>query len=179
MTTDAGDTKKSLHARLAGREKRVYSGAEGMRLLFARLGGGPQSRLVALWKNWDRIMGEDIASIGYPLGHKDRALTIGADDSMAMQELSLMAEDILERANEAMGEGYFDKVTVTLMQGKNALAREDEAPEVPGPAAGAPRSGLAPQPIGALKGRLDPDSPITRCYEAFVAAAEQERKGGK
>ena len=176
MTADSGDgNKKSLHARLAGREKRVYSGAEGMRMLFARLGGGPQSRLVALWKDWDRIMGEDIASIGYPLGHKDRALTIGADDSMAMQELSLMAEDILERANEAMGEGYFDRVTVTLMQGKNALAREDDPPEVPDPSA-PDRHVLAPQPIGALKGRLDPDSPITRCYETFVAAAEKEGK---
>ena len=124
-------------SRLAGREKRVCSGAEIWRLLLERLGGQEQGKLVSLWKNWDQIMGEEVTALGRPLGHKkhagcsagdgakdwakDRTLNIGADDSMALQELSLRSPEILERANAALGSEFFTEVKVSLLQGKSGL----------------------------------------------------------
>jgi len=124
-------------ARLAAREKRVCSGAEAWQLLLCRLGGQEQGRLISLWKNWDQIMGGEIAALCRPLGHKEhtggqaedqagyRVLHIGADDSMALQELSLRGPEILERANAALsskndGE-FFTEVKVSLLQGKQGL----------------------------------------------------------
>jgi len=169
----SGDKGKSIQARLAEREKRVCSSAEGLRLLLHRLGGQEQGRLVSLWKNWDRIMGEDIAALGRPLGHKDQTLNIGADNSMALQELSLRAPEILERANGAMGSEFFTDVNVLLLQGKTGLAHHSTAaarstaPVVPAPPA------FEGPPIGGLMGKLSPDSPITRCYETFVMLAKK------
>lgn len=171
---------KSIMGRLAGRERRVCPGAEGLRLLLERLGGQEQGRLVSLWKNWDQIMGIDVAALGRPLGHKDEVLHIGAENSMALQELSLLAPEILERANAALGSASsepFTEVRVSLLQGQTGLGLErtpavhesrHEAGQEVGPGARyAPTIDEGP-PIGGLMGKLSPDSPITRCYEAFV-----------
>ena len=123
------DNAKSVMARLAGREKCVRSSAEGWRLLLHRLGGEEQGKLVSLWKNWDHIMGEEVAALGRPLGHKEhagchtryRALNIGADNSMALQELFLRGPEILARANAALGSEFFAEVKVSLLQGQAGL----------------------------------------------------------
>jgi len=120
-----GDKSKSIPPRLTEREKRVCSAAEGLYLLLQRLGGQKQSELISLWKNWDRFMGEDVAALGRPLGRKEQALHIGADNSMALQELSLRAPEILERANAAMGSEFFTEVTVSLLQGRTGLYRKN------------------------------------------------------
>lgn len=167
----ADDTGKSLQARLAGREKRVRSGAEGLRLLLYRLGGQEQGKLVGLWKDWDRIMGEDLAALCRPLGHKDRVLNLGADDSMALQEISLQGPEILERANLHMGSEYFTEIRVQLRQGGTDLsAASGRVVKTPTLAERAPFDG---PPIGAHLGKLSPDSPITRCYETIVALARK------
>ena len=174
---ESGSSAKNVMARLAGREKRMRSGAEGWRLLLYRLGGQEQGKLVHLWKNWDYIMGEEIAALGRPCGHKEhagdraghRALHIGADDSMALQELSLRGPEILERANTAMGSEFFTEVKTFLLQGKTGLVRES-APVAP---LQPDRQVFEGPPIGGLIGKLSPDSPITRCYETFVALAKK------
>jgi len=115
----------SVIARLAEREERVCSSAEGWRLLLCRLGGQEQEKLLSLWKNWDHIMGEEVAALGRPLGHKEhtgyRTLNIGADNSMALQELSLRSPEILERANAALDSEFFTEVKVSLLQGQSGL----------------------------------------------------------
>ena len=167
----------SLRARLAEREKRVRSSSEGMQTLFERLGGQDQGKLTALWKSWEQVMGEELACLGYPLGHKERVLTIGADDSMALQELSLQAAEILDRANAFMGSEYFENVRVLLMQGKEALAgsksSEKNTPLLELQPADDPFNEITS--LGAHIGKLDPDSPITRCYETFVALYRKKR----
>lgn len=166
-----GKERRSIRARLAGREQRLRTSAEGLARLFASLGNNEAGDLVGLWRRWPEIMGEDIAALGAPLGHAEHILQIGADDSMALQELSLQAEEIRERANAFLGNDWFTGVKVLLMQGRKDLAapRPDPAP------APAPRQEAAEPPpqLGRLLGRLDPDSPITRCYEAFVALSQK------
>jgi len=167
------DNAKSVMARLAEREKRVRSGAEVWRLLLYRLGGQEQGKLVSLWKNWDYIMGEEVAALGRPCGHKEyagnRTLHIGADDSMALQELSLRGPEILERANAALGSEFFTEVKVSLLQGQTGLARESTPVAHLSPA----RPAFEGPPIGGLIGKLSPDSPITRCYETLVKLAKK------
>lgn len=140
-----------------------------MRLLLERLGGPEASRRNALWKDWSAIVGEDVAALGCPLGQKDGVLLIGAEDSMALQELSLLSGEILERANAFMHGEPFTEVRVQLMQGQRDLA----APRPEPPPAQAPAEPPLPR-LGGLLGRLDPDSPVTRCYKAFVALSQKQ-----
>ena len=111
-------------------------------------------------------MGDDLAALAFPLGHKDDILLIGAEDTMAMQELFLQSPEILERANAFMDSEFFLHVKVSLMQGQRDLSRQRPR---------RPHSPLAPVPppkparLGALLGKLNPDSPVTRCYQAYLA----------
>jgi hypothetical protein len=91
---------------------------------------------------------------------------------MALQELLLQTPEILERANSAVGSEFFTGVKIFLRQGQPGLAQENAlavcanapvAPVFEGP------------PIGGLLGKLSPDSPITRCYEFFVALSAKYR----
>ena len=166
--SDERDPRKSVFARLAKREKRARPAADALLALFDRLGGKERATLNRLWTDWETIMGAGIASLSHPLGHSDDALLVGADDAMAMQELSLLSQEILERANEHMGEPFFTRVTVRLMQGRPDLARPRRAPAPP----------LSPPPytprrVGRHLGSFDPASPVTQCYEAHVKAGEQ------
>lgn len=175
MDDSGKDSGKSVYRRLAGREKSLRTGAEGLCLLIRRLGGPQQSKLIRLWKGWDAVMGEDLAALCRPLGHKERVLSLGAEESMALQELSLRGPEILELANEFMGEEYFDAVRVELLQGDAGLAATpcavETAPVGPPP----PPPLHNPPDIGGLIGKLSPDSPVTRCYETMVALARKQK----
>lgn len=167
--TDRPQPKKSSAAPSPKREWRVRSTGEALLKLFEHMGGRHQPRLVQLWRHWDMVLGEYLASLGRPLGHKEGTLLIGAEDTMAMQELSMQSVEILERVNAFMAEGFFEKIKVELMQQRQDLAR---------PKAAAPTSAWADTPhteplypaapIGAHLGSMKPDSPVARCYEAWV-----------
>ena len=83
-----------------------------------------------------------------------------------MQEVSLQSPDILERVNAFMDRPFFHKIRVQLMQGQRSLAevrpRRPARTVVSEPPPRPPR-------LGALKGKLDPNSPVARCYEAYLA----------
>ncbi|MDL2266511.1 DUF721 domain-containing protein [Desulfovibrio sp. OttesenSCG-928-G15] len=163
----------SVFSRLARRERRMRSSGEALALVYERLGGQDQAMLVALWNAWPSVMGEFLSSLGQPRGHKDATLIIGAYDSIAMQELTMLSEEILERANEFLKTTFFTAVHTTLMQGEKSLSRDKARAPRTGQNAEPSAHSAAPLPfdaprIGALMGRLSPDSPITRCYEAHV-----------
>ncbi|MDL2316165.1 DUF721 domain-containing protein [Desulfovibrio sp. OttesenSCG-928-A18] len=153
------------------RSRRMKAAGEAAGALLLSLGGKQQRHLAALWDNWNLILGEELDGLGLPLGHKDGTLYIGADDSMALQELSMYSMEILERANAFMDSHFFNNVKVELMQGRRNLA----APRLigfQGPALPA----LPPRPdkLGALRDKLDKNSPVAQCYEAYLALFEQE-----
>lgn len=120
--------------------------------------------LTQLWKNWEVVMGPDIAALAHPLGHRKDILLVGGEDSCAMQELSYAVPEMLERVNAFMDEDYFHKVELHLLLGKESLRRVDitPVPVIPPP----PR----PPRLGALK--LPPDSPVAACYAAYVRCFE-------
>jgi hypothetical protein len=104
------------------REGKVSHVSEALEALFVRLGRPRQGRLNMLWRRWDELLGEELASLGRPLGQKDGALRIGAGDAMALQELALRAEEILEKVNAFMQEDVFREVDAHLTQGRTDLS---------------------------------------------------------
>lgn len=162
----------TVFSRLARRERRMRSSGEALALMVEKLGGQDQAMLVRLWNAWPDVMGEFLTSLGQPRGHKGSTLIIGAHDSIAMQELTMLSEEILERANAFLETPFFESIHVALMQGEQSLSRSDIQSQAP-KASQQPKRPAPPLPyeaprIGALMGRLSPDSPITRCYEAYV-----------
>ena len=153
------------HRKKENRVQRLVSARDAAALFLQNRGKDDQLLLSAFWDNWPMIAGEELASLAQPLGHKDKILLLGADDNMAMQELSLQAPELLERANAFMDRLFFERVKVVLLQGKRPLSvkrpRRSTEPET---------SLLPPRPprLGALLGKLDPASPVARCSEAYV-----------
>ena len=156
----------SKNSRFSRRERRLQAAGEAVSAFLDSYGGKERRHLTALWRNWSIVMGDAMAALAFPLGHKDHILIIGADDSMALQELSLQSVEILERANAFMDSEFFRQVKVVLMQGQQDLARP--RPRRPDAPLGFSPP-LKPPRLGSLLGRLDPQSPVTRSYEAYVA----------
>jgi hypothetical protein len=126
----------------------------------AQLGGKERRHLCALWNNWDLVL-VPLAPLALPLGQEKGALLLGAEDSMALQELVLQGPEILERVNAFMDGPFFLKVRVILAQGRRPLNRRPPPRPLP------PPSAARPPRLGGLS--LPPDSPVGRCYAAYVA----------
>lgn len=120
-------------------------------------------RLVHLWRSWEDIFGPDLAALARPMGHRKRTLLIGAEDHLALQELTYYAPQLLEAVNEFLGEEFFDKVHVDLIMGKAPL--DTHGAHSPWGVRYAPPE---PENLGALKGKLPSEHPVARCYEAYV-----------
>ena len=150
------------------RVRRTISVREAVERLLSRY--PRKTRLARLWWNWSMVMGPELAPLAWPLGEHKGVLLIGGEDAMVMQELVMMRDEILERANAFMDERFFTDVHVRLSLGKRPL------------------DGLTPPPVreralkvlprldgSALQG-VESDSPAARCYAAFLELA---RSGGK
>lgn len=149
-------------------ERRECSTAfpEAFDMLMSALGAGNQGKLLQLWQQWETVLGPELAGLAFPLGHKNTILLLGAEDSMAMQEITLQSQDIVAQANEFMGEESFTGVRTTLLQGERHLAQER------------PRTQLAPfdkhqlppppEKLGSLVSTMDSSSPVGRCYMAYL-----------
>ena len=144
------------------------------RAVLDRLGSGQSSHLVQLWQNWSMVMGADIASLAIPLGSRNAVLLVGGEDNMAMQELSYMIPEMLERANAFMDKAHFERVELHLLLGKTALderIRQADVITVLPPRPLPPR----PKTLGGLKGLLNPDNPVARCYAAYLNLYDSEK----
>ena len=128
--------------------------------------GTPEAALelaiARLWRHWPEVLGAEIAAMIRPLGHRKESMLLGATNSMVMQEFSYFAQTILDKANAFLGTAYFQKVQIELMAGRPALD-ESLLPTIP-PRPEAPR----PDILGNLLPCMDPSSPVTSCYRAYV-----------
>jgi hypothetical protein len=113
------------------------------------------------------VMGPELAPLAWPLGERKGVLLIGGEDAMIMQELAMMRDEILERANAFMDERFFTDVHVGLSLGKHPL--DGLAPP--------PSRGRDPKVLPKLDGSAlraaDPDSSVARCYAAFLRLAQE------
>ena len=101
------------------RAKRLVSAREAVERLLGRY--PHKARLALLWQNWGMAMGPELAPLAWPLGEHKGVLLVGGEDAMIMQELAMMRDEILERANAFMDERFFTDVHVSLSLGKRPL----------------------------------------------------------
>ncbi len=148
--------------RESGRERTTRIG-EGIGALTKRLDGGLGLRLAALWRHWGEVLGQ-FAEMARPLGRKRRTLILGCEDAMAMQELTFVEEEILERVHEFLGEECFDKVRFDLIEGRASLDMI-KPPKVIRGERRLPR----PANLGGVRELLDNETAIGRSYRAYVA----------
>lgn len=135
---------------------------------------GTQYHLTRLWKHWEEAVGAGIAEVARPMGHRGTTLLIGVEDQMLMQEMVHYAPALLEQANAFLGMNFFDKVHVDLIGSHVSLdALPGGPPEERFPE---PRR---PQRLGGLLERLDPHSPMGRCYRAYVNFFARRERGGQ
>jgi len=148
------------------RVKKTLSAGEGLDALVRRMGKNgidDNQMLRQLWMNWDMVMGDELAALAFPLGHRKDILLVGGEDNLVLQELSFQAEEILERANAFMGTPTFMKVELHLSLGRTPLtAIPDITPST--------RPALPLKKPDGLTGtlRFAPDSPVGRFYEACL-----------
>jgi hypothetical protein len=149
------------------RAKRLVSVAEAVEHLLRRY--PHKARLARLWQNWNMVMGAELAPLAWPLGERKGVLLLGGEDAMVMQELVMMRDEILERANAFMAESFFTDVHVSLSLGKRPLDG------LPPPPSRRREHTMFPKLDGSALGAVDPDSPAARCYAAFL---DMSRSGG-
>jgi len=144
-----------------GRRRKTQRVGEALPTLLRGLDRAGGRDLVRLWRSWDELLG-DVARMARPLGHRGGRLVLAADDPIVMQEAQFLGPMILERVNGFLGKEVFDKVVFELLNGRVPLDG-DIRPEAPKP----PRKLKKPEKLGSLNEKLDPDSPVGRCYRAY------------
>ncbi|QJB56975.1 DUF721 domain-containing protein [Pseudodesulfovibrio sp. zrk46] len=151
-----------------GRTNRMVSVQRSLPTFLNKLDTTGGLTLVQLWNAWDELMGE-MAPIARPLGHRGRKLILAAEDPMVMQEAQFLAPMILDTVNGYLGEEVFDKVTFELLNGRVPLDGVIR-PEAVEP----PRKLKKPKDLGKLTQLLDTDTPLGRCYRAYMRMFENE-----
>ncbi len=137
--------------------------ASALRRFMHSLGKAEQMDLAGLWQQWQIVMGEELASMTWPIAARDGVLYIGAEDAMCMQELTYMHDEILDRVNAFMGKFFFHAIKVRLSLDKTPLT---EAVQRVGLRRIPPERG--PAVTGEFLDAMDPDSPVARCYALFA-----------
>jgi hypothetical protein len=129
---------------------------------------------VEVCRRWEAIVGVETAALVRPLGHRRRELLLGTEDPVAMQEMVFAAPEIVSLVNAALGQDVFDKVRFDLIGDRVSLdALRAEAPRFQVPPVRRPAN------LGGLSGKLDPASPVGRCYAKYVAYFEAGGKPSK
>lgn len=124
-----------------------------------------RQKLCQLWRQWSEIMGEEVAELAVPIGHKEQTLFLGVEDNMAMQELHFHTTFILGVANAFMETEFFTELKIILAHNQRALNEILPQEEV--------------KPVdfsncailtGCYLAQMDPDSPVTKAYAQFYQA---------
>lgn len=124
-------------------------------------------KFARLWRSWSQVVGEEAASLARPLGRRKRTLILGVEDGAAMQEATFYAPAILDDVNGFLGEVFFDKVQCQLLRDRTPLDEQGRK---------ATFKRLPPRPahLGNALQHMDPDSPVARSYQAYIAAFDKE-----
>lgn len=140
------------------------------RFLRASLGADLPFRLVLLWRHWDEIVGEEVASLGRPLGRRKTTLRIGVEDVMAMQELTFHAPDILDAVHGFLEEPVFDTIQGELLGDRHGV----DAERLTIPVREKP---VKPARIGSLAGRFEDNPTIAEAYRKYVEFFKEQESG--
>lgn len=128
------------------------------------------AQVVQLWKHWDMVLGEELASLAIPFGRRRDRLLIGGEDSFILQELAMRTPEILERVNAFLdapeNAPYLTRVELSLPLGKRPL---NQAPELSfSQKPQSPSMTCPPGLRGVYLASMRPDSPVTKFYKALL-----------
>lgn len=151
-------------ARKGNRTNEMLPVRDRLDSVLAALGNGEKAMQTRLWQNWDMVMGPELAALAWPLAVRGTTLVIGGEDNLALQELSFMTPEILERANAFMAAPAFEKVALELVMGRRPL---DQPPDMQ-PQVRVREAPPMPPGLGGPLHEMRPDSPVTRCYLAYL-----------
>ena len=140
----------------------LRSAADALDAFLEKHGGRDRAHISRLWEHWEMVLGQELASLASPLGHRKDTLIVAAEDSMAAQDIAMQAQDVLERVNAFMNSAFFSRLQVELVMGRSDLSRPVAIRRPPPPI---PRP-QKPEPFGSLTG-YDPLSPAGQCYDTF------------
>jgi predicted nucleic acid-binding Zn ribbon protein len=70
----------------------------------------PATTLARVQAAWPQVTGEAVARAARPTAERDGKLTVGCDEAVWAQELTLMAPVLCERLNEALGEALITEI---------------------------------------------------------------------
>ena len=122
----------------------------------------PQGRDKGKRTNGMFSLGGKLGSVLSALGND--ILIVGGEDNLALQELSFMTPEILERVNAFMDAPVFDRVELRLVMGDRPL---DQMPDIQ-PSTRVRPAPPRPRQLGAHLEEMNPDSPVARCYAAYL-----------
>lgn len=147
---------------MSDRQKKLCHVQEALELVLQGPDAHLELALARLWRHWSEVLGPDLAALARPLGRRKTTVILGAANSVVMQELSFRGAEILAKANDFLGSTYFQQARLELMDGRLSLDQIilGNPPDLTKP----PR----PEPLGNLLPCMDPSSPVTRCYHAYV-----------
>ncbi|NCD24970.1 MAG: DUF721 domain-containing protein [Deltaproteobacteria bacterium] len=144
------------------RQRRVCAMDEALGLTLNTPEAALELAIARLWRHWPEIFGTDMAEMIRPLGRRKTTMLLGTTNSMVMQEFSFLGPEILEKANTFLGTNYFQELKLELMSGRPPL--DESLLPIPSPSPTPP----LPEPLGNLLPCMDPSSPVTACYRAYV-----------
>lgn len=153
---------------LKSRTNRVDNLQQAITKLLTAMGGDPQkAKFSKLWQSWSNILGEDLASMAYPLGTENKYLLVGVEDALTMQEVQFQKDEIKQKVNDWLGNEYFEDVRLSLMLGREAKgeikpsANDQEIVTI-----------HQSEPKNVLRGTflkdMDPDSAVAKAYAKYV-----------
>jgi len=132
-------------------------------------GGREKFALIRLWKNWEKVLGKDLAQLARPIGTKGKTVIIGVEDSILMQELTFYSPDILKKINQFLGNELFDKITYKLLEDKAPLdSIVLEKKEKQGK-----NKIKIPDIVGYLRESISPKSPVYKAYIKYLECIEK------
>ena len=67
-----------------------------------------------LWKDWDKIVGQEISNNSKPLHYHQGVLYLWVKSSTRMQEMSFLTKEIRNKVNEYTGHRWVQRVRLTL-----------------------------------------------------------------
>lgn len=144
------------------RTRKTLAISEALHILLGTPEALRELAIAKLWRHWSDVVGNDVALLVHPLGHRKTTMLLGADNSIVMQEFSYFAPQLLEKANTFLGASIFQKVQIELMAGRRALDAPLARPKAIRP------TSPTPEPLGNLLPCMDESSPVTACYRAYV-----------
>ncbi len=80
-----------------------------------------QKKLFILYEHWDMVLGDYLAPLALPIGHRGKILLVAVEDNIVMSELTYSCQEILDRVHTFLDMQYFEKIELHLLQNKKPL----------------------------------------------------------